>query len=258
MLPPVPASDVARHARAALDKGGTVRLGLISHPGSGDCASPVHIERKVLRVKRSNLELDHIGPERLTTIEYTARCRRCGPCLKQRARQWAYRARQELRLAERSWFGTLTLSPDSHFRAMIQAERRLRAGGERFEDVSLDAQFQLRNQQNQREITLWIKRVRKVSGSMIRLLIIAEAHKSGLPHYHVLVHQCGDGPPVLWKHLAGQWKLGYTKFNIVPEGDERAAFYLTKYLTKSALAKVRASVRYGNGLNHSVTVQTGA
>lgn len=255
---PVSANDLVRHARSALDNGGRITPTLIANPGAGDCSSPIHIERKVLRVRSSKLDGDFIGPERVATIEYEARCRRCDACLKQRARQWAFRARQELRLADRSWFGTLTLSPDQHFRAMIQAESRLRAGGERFEDVNPDAQFQLRNQQIQREITLWVKRVRKVSGAKLRLLCVAEAHKTGLPHYHVIVHQCGDGPPILWKHLSGQWKLGHSKFNLVPEGDEGAAFYVTKYLTKSSLAKVRASVRYGNGLTHSYTFQTGA
>jgi len=50
--------------------------------------------------------------------------------------------------------------------------------------------------------------------------------------------------------LRRQWTLGFSKFNLVDEKDPRAAHYVCKYLSKTAEARVRASLQYGR-LVHS-------
>lgn len=103
----------------------------------------------------------------------------------------------------------------------------------------------------------------------------------GRPHYHILIHETElgslvDGNPLdilsgldrsgEWEaryyKLGGQskrgcfvtdeaflrrnWTLGFTKFQLAET--ERAASYLCKYLSKSMMARVRASYRYGDAI----------
>lgn len=128
--------------------------------------------------------------------------------------------------------------------ASLRAEARLAKRGVRWAELSPAEQFQARHQEISRDLTTWLKRVRKQSGARLRYLLVAEAHKSGLPHYHALIHERRFSVPVTERVLRHQWNLGFSKFQLV-EGSE-AAWYVAKYLAKDARARVRASVRYGN------------
>jgi hypothetical protein len=180
-------------------------------------------------------------------IELDTRCRKCPPCLRLRAAYWRLRAQSELSSTKgRTWFGTLTLSPESHFQMLCRASLRLAERGETFEGLEAGRQFAERHREISRELTLWVKRVRKESGVPLRYCLVAEAHKSGLPHYHILVHEGSPDRPLRASTLRSQWKLGFTKFNLVAEdGEAKSAAYVTKYLAKSAIARVRASQGYG-------------
>ena len=47
-----------------------------------------------------------------------------------------------------------------------------------------------------RSVTLWLKRLRRSrSAGSVRYLLVAEAHKSGQPHFHVLLHEYGQPIP---------------------------------------------------------------
>lgn len=172
------------------------------------------------------------------------RCHKCEPCLKARYWIWRLRAATELIEAQRSWFGTLTLSPDNHFRMRCRANlASLARSRTEFEDGTDDEQFIARHNEISKEITLWLKRLRKQTGASLRYLLVAEAHKSGLPHYHMLLHQAPNSPPVLKRHLS-TWPLGFSNWKLT-EGAKGASGYITKYLLKDARARLRASVRYG-------------
>lgn len=93
------------------------------------------------------------------------------------------------------------------------------------------------------EITKYLKRVRKKSGAPLRYILVAEAHKSGLPHYHMLIHECDPSRQVRHKDLTAAWSWGFTRFKLVETSN--TAWYVCKYLSKAQLARVRASVRYG-------------
>ena len=54
--------------------------------------------------------------------------------------------------------------------------------------------------------------------------------------------------------LEDAWKLGFTSFKLVEPASSTAS-YVTKYLTKSALARVRASVHYGTGLDRPTILE---
>ena len=151
----------------------------------------------------------------------------------------------EVVMAERTWFGTLTLRPDRQQFALDSARMKCARQGIDFDGLSDDERFRLRHNFVSQELTRWMKRVRKNSGAPLRYCLVAEAHKSGAPHYHVLIHECDPALPVRKEVLKSAWTWGFTKFVLVK--DQRAALYVTKYLSKDARARVRASLQYGVG-----------
>ena len=220
----------------------------------GDCSDPV-----ILFIEGRNGDAAHgrdLGAksrmgfgDKLHTTEYWVRCRRCDACRKAHSRWWHYRARTEIEQSNRSWFGTLTLRPEAHG---IMARRAMKAAKltvEQFAGLSPDEQFAMRHKQIVRELQLWIKRVRaaaayeqKAKSIPLRYCLVAERHKSGLPHYHILIHERGERVP--HRILRDQWRHGFVNFKVVKE-PSRAAHYVAKYLSKCATARVQASQAYG-------------
>lgn len=253
--------DVRREALLALEKGAAPhpdRPTTLEWDVSGNCTDPRYVERwgrplvgaprkvKVTTMEEFNevLHLDRLDASPIA-IDMTVRCRQCPACLKARARLWAARAKSELAVSPRTWFGTFTLAPWAHSQIAMRARVRLGETGSDFEVLSDEEQFSERNKEIFRELTLYLKRVRKVSGAKLRYCLVAEAHKSGLPHYHILVHEA-SAAHVTKAVLKDQWKLGFTKWNLVPDTEQgKAAWYVCKYLAKDARARVRASLGYG-------------
>lgn len=178
------------------------------------------------------------------SVVMEVKCRRCAPCLKRRSGMWSLRAQAELQIAPRTWFGTLTVAPEHQYRALLAARDACSRRGVDYNSLPSPEQFVARHNQLSPELTKWLKRVRKESGAKLRYILVAEAHKSGDPHYHILVHETGWSHPVRERTLRRQWLLGFSKWNLVD--DPRAARYVCKYLAKAAEARVRASVRYGS------------
>lgn len=251
--------DVRRLAAVALGRGAQiVGPGVIRWNVAGNCLTPRYREvrgRSALATTRNGVTLpgnQHRWPtprmghvtnwkDPPCTLEIFAKCRRCAPCLKVRSLEWTYRAKRELAAAARTWFGTMTLRPGEHWLASARWEKA--KVGRKWAELSPVEQFQAEHEVIAKEITRWLKRVRKESGARLRYLCVAEAHKSGLPHYHILVHEVSPLETVGERTLRHQWKLGHSKFKLV-EGNGVAG-YVAKYLTKAAEARVRASVRYG-------------
>lgn len=251
--------DVRRLAAAALGKGAQiVAPGVIRWDVSAGCLTPRYVEivgRAALATTRDGVtirgdlmvnplpRMGHVASfaDPRLTLEMHTKCRRCKPCLRARSLEWTYRAKRELQAAARTWFGTMTLRPGEHWLASARWETA--KAGRKWAELSPDEQFQAEHEVICREITRWLKRVRKESGARLRYLLVAEPHKSGLPHYHILVHEVSPLETVGERTLRHQWKLGHSKFKLV-EGPAVAG-YVAKYLTKSATARVRASIRYG-------------
>lgn len=174
-------------------------------------------------------------------VDMDVPCRRCGPCLRARAHQWRERMESEINCASRTWFGTLTLAPENHYLAQCYAERSV---GQEWASLSEDDQFRERVRAVNPWLTNYVKRLRESAGSGLRICFVAEAHKSGLPHWHGLIHE-PHGVHARHATLADQWPHGFTKWKLVKDGPQ-AARYVAKYLAKSSLARVRASLGYGN------------
>jgi len=250
--------DIIPLARTALDKGGSVvRPGAVEWKVAGRCENPVRVERWASKASKSGL-LDLLQRNRETYlgVDMDVPCRRCPSCLRARARTWAHRAMFEIQRSARTWFGTLTLSPDQHWIIQCKASSELAGRGVAFDQLSASEQFTERHRVIGRELTLWAKRIRKNSSAPLRLFLVAEAHKSGLPHYHLLVHETDPDHQVSYRCLREAWRLGFSKFNLVgtDETSSKVAWYVCKYLTKSNLARVRASENYGSESTTSVIV----
>lgn len=235
--------DVARRLFALAITNGASRLSSSHNQWdlAEDCAAPVY------RDLVGRPYVDNPAGTFLRT-ELTVRCRTCEQCLAARRRQWTGRAIRECSAAYRTWTGNMTLRPEAHYQMLAQACKRLRIHGRDFDVLTPSEQFAQRHMEISREITRYVKRVRKASG-LLRLLLVAESHKSGLPHYHMLWHE-KDLIGTREKVLADQWKLGFSHWRLI--ADNRQATYICKYLGKELGARVRASQFYGQDvLGHS-------
>lgn len=177
-------------------------------------------------------------------VSFDTRCRKCPECLAHRRRLWTARASDELKAAHRTWFATLTIRPEERFVAsMHAASSAAKAGHGSWTSMSSENQFRYLVEYLGHEISRYLKRVRK-AGSPFRYLLVSEAHKDGFPHFHMLIHEAAL--PLTKRLLEDNWRLGYSQFRLVNSSDPRSAFYVCKYLSKSAQTRVRASKRYGN------------
>lgn len=175
-------------------------------------------------------------------IDMDVRCRKCPSCLKARGALWLDRALRETDFSPRTWFGTLTLSPERHHWVVSTARQIEALQGCDFDAFGHEEQFALRCAVIGREITRFLKRVRKDAEAGLRYLLVAESHKSGLPHMHCLIHEVSELEPIRKCVLQRQWQWGHSAFKLAkPE----AARYVCKYLVKSNVARVRASLHYG-------------
>lgn len=240
--------EVLRAALAA----GAVRKGPISLEWdlAYKCERPVYVPIKSLPNPTGAKEYEFPDAHAIYMDMYVP-CRACGPCLKRRQWIWTSRAENEIKHAPRTWFGTLTLSPEWQYRALCEYDARAneRAG---HKAVGTD-DFAQRHSVISKWITKWLKRVRKRTGSPFRYLLVSELHKSGLPHYHILLHELDRLIPVPKAALEETWPYGFTRFKLVDSSTAgKTGRYVAKYLTKSRAARVRASLGYGHHAGHGL------
>lgn len=227
----------------------------------GDCLAPLDMPLRgvqsialaALRQWEDDDTLDYadgyglLGERRppKTRMSYVrVRCRKCSTCLKAKQRLWAARAQDEVRWSPRSWFGTLTISPDRRFWAQAVAERRVATTrNESFCDLTAQERTQAIARELNPEITRWLKRVRKQSAAKLRYLLVCEPHKDGFPHFHMLLHE--QARPCSKRILESQWTYGFSNWRLIPPDEVKQVGYVCKYIAKSAQTRVRASRHYG-------------
>lgn len=135
-------------------------------------------------------------------------CGQCLPCLIKKRSEWTFRIMQEAKLHADSIFCTLTYD-DDHWPA----------GG------SLCP----------RDITLWLKRVRKcIIPRRIRYYYVGEyGDRTGRPHFHCIIFGLDASyQPILSKLWGKSENLRFTVDNLTIERAQYAAGYVTKKLTK--------------------------
>ncbi len=228
----------------------------------GQCSNPVDIFHQGYRAGNMLKKYPELGlGENPIEVRIFAPCRLCEQCLAMRSRLWRDRAENEYGLAVRTWLVTLTLSPEWHEQLRLRSVQRLSAAGVDYDTLCEGKQFAARCEPISKEITKWLKRIRKRSGAKIRYLVVTERHKSGLPHYHALIHESDPMLPIRYTHYAFRrgdheitsWPYGYASAKLVE--DRQHATYVCKYLSKEAQTRVRASVAYGRSKNQVKNVK---
>lgn len=222
----------------AIQQGSQCDGGLYTWDIYGDCTSPiprVFSGRWPKNLFREKLGFDgsyvdrHVGGQAVELV-INLRCRKCENCLRNKRNRWLARAINEANAAGRNWFATLTLG--SYARREKDPKRVL--------------------QEMQREVTLYFKRIRKNSKRKFRYLCVYELHKDGTPHCHLLIHEL-PGQPIPYRILSQAWRLGFEQHRLLKQDAANSGvFYVCKYLVKSPVNRVRASIHYG--LSHSETI----
>lgn len=140
------------------------------------------------------------------------------------------RAAHEQALAKKTWFITLTYAPRHRESILIRATREgsEQSTGRRL--VSAAGSY----------VSDYFKALRK-RGHEFRYLCIPELHRDGFPHWHGLVHS--KSGELTWSDLTLAWSCGFSVVKLVR--DANALRYVTKYLCKEKLGRVRASLNYG-------------
>lgn len=251
--------SVMRSISSALDHGARQKtIARYELDAAGDCENPVgfgmegrpsaaleHVDGVLVTprtvVLDSGLKSGKPTPATLL-LDGFGRCRRCGNCLDARRREWSVRARQECNLAIRNWFTTFTLTPERQFYYLEVARRHAALSG-----VDLDAEndierFRRHARAIGRELTLALKRLRKVVKTELRYIFVFEAHRSGNPHIHGIIHECDRLGSVRKVDIQDCWHVGFSQAKLC---DAKTAYYITKYLAKDMRTRVRASVGYG-------------
>lgn len=240
-----------------------------------DCENPYKAE---LFGRYSSQHAKRVKP---MSILVEARCRKCARCLERKAMYWRGRAFTEYGKARRTFFGTLTTSPEWDVRLDCHIQVELAKRGVDFARLPEPEKFRERVKYGGAELTTYIKRLRGAARSVRRLdfryLLIAEQHdsdktsdaKRGRPHWHALFHEMSEEGSLCLPHelardkfgnvrtdryknpilgdaafLKREWKAGFSTWILA--GTPQAATYCCKYLTKANAYRIRCSGGYGN------------
>lgn len=226
---------VIKAASKLLLNGRAQKVGhIVEAAGLPYCDSPVPVSVASPR-GTGGLEVQMFGP-----------CRKCEKCLQYRALHWRDRAMNEIAMAHlrgrRTWMVTLTFSPP-HL-AGILAEASV-AGDRSLKGVDRMAYRHVRG---------YLDRVRKAGFPFRYLAVFERGERTGRAHYHLLLHEGREGP-ILKRTLETRWRSHVHARVIDMDGDgaqRKAAAYVSKYATKAAEIRIRASARYGQPLGGSV------
>lgn len=227
-------------ARKAI-AGGAVREGVtaLAWDISNGCLKPGYHSVAGGRSVARHIRLgDPEGDKPTFEVRMITKCRHCPVCLKHRGGEWANRVNQEMILSKmdgcRVWFVTFTFRPAIHLNALgsLQDDPRVWKGLVK---------------SSSRLVTLWIKRIRKVAP--IRYCLVCEPHKSGLPHYHAVLHETEKDNEISERLMRREWSVNgflHAKLvNLEDSGGRDVAWYVSKYLSKEMRSRVRASRFYG-------------
>lgn len=174
-------------------------------------------------------------------LDHYVKCRKCEACLSARRRLWYRRSLVEFERANRTWLCTFTLRPELQMRLQYAADidcrkRRLETLDSLDEATRFSALCYAAGPVHSR----YFRQLRK-DGNKLRYVHVAEAHKSGVPHWHALIHETGE--PIGKRVLQEAWPHGFTNMKLVV--DQRGCGYVSKYLTKQCSQRVRCSIAYG-------------
>lgn len=198
----------------------------------GDCTSPIVVTAHSM--------------EPFSHLRTKVRCRQCQRCRNAKRTYWALAAVHQAEIAPgRTWFGTLTASPEWHEAALLRAYEKARedpaAARPDWDNPECETRFAALRAEFLIEIQKYWKRLR-AAGAEFRYFLAVERHKSGLPHGHFMLHEHGD--PIRKRLIQSKWTAGFSNVSIVAAGSSREAWYVAKYLSKSNQSRQVASSGY--------------
>ncbi|UOF79810.1 replication associated protein [Microviridae sp.] len=169
-------------------------------------------------------------------VTYEVRCRGCPACKQWKSRVWMARAVAECeREGIHTYFGTLTFSP-------AFATAKGISGAFDTEDAEIVAR---------REMTLALKRFRKLHGQFRYFATLERGEKRGRLHWHCLLHTAKPLqefvlPSGEVRAVMPGWIAGFFDLERLVGEPIKAAAYVAKYITEAHGARVRASQGYGD------------
>lgn len=229
---------------------------------SGSCTAPTKISSK-------SQEVFHNGklkalPRYVTLV---VRCRKCTACRLTRSWAWSDRAAMEAAKGGRVWWCTFTLKPEFAYHAELQAIAQAKREKQDFWKLDARKQFALRTKYCRTHLTKVFMRMRKglksgyfnsnildletgkaqaevIPPLKFRTLVVAEPHKTGIPHFHALIFEGQQEIKALWmRHYAQD--MGRNSFELC-KSPIKASRYVTGYLSKSPISIISASLGFGN------------
>jgi hypothetical protein len=223
---------------------------------AAQCLRPVHVEQAGFGHHFGDDEMGfqtREGWEQGRRLNMMVPCRQCSECLHMRKCWWGKRAIQEWEEAKaisaRTWFGTMTVSPENRYRLIAATRLRLEAHGQTLEELPPVERFREMSRDFGPLATKFFWRARrglvgrKIPPMKMRYFLTMEPHKDWVPHFHCLIHEATPLHPIRKAHLEHFWPHGHAVWRLIH--DESAAFYAAKYLGKYSVARVRASEYYG-------------
>lgn len=246
-----PAADVKASTIAALQAG----KGQLHAPTyatadySGWCEGAVILDQEGYGHFRLRADGRYVWePKR--TLSMKVRCRKCEGCRKERRMMWTARAAREWRQSTRTWFVTLTLRPEEHYKLQTRVRLDVRAEGGDLDTMQPRDRLERLLKAYRHEMDLYLMRLRKGLAERgwdtirFRYLWVPEPHKSGAIHFHMLLHEVSEDMAIPKTRIEEAWGRGFTKVKLVKS--EEAARYVTKYLGKHHFeGRIRASQKYG-------------
>lgn len=159
------------------------------------------------------------------------RCRRCDRCRLMVQYSWLARSAHEQARAKGVWFVTLTFGP--------VRRREIFASASAMSENGASSTNRLVRSSG-RHVAKFFKLLRK-AGFKFRYIFVAELHRDGFPHWHgVLFDQVGN---LHWESIDKAWSSGFLVAKVVR--DANAIRYVTKYIAKAPVGRVRASLNFG-------------
>lgn len=244
-------SEVRRLAAKALENGATlVSPTRVEWDLGAYCEDPKSrdvIGRGYLKGVYQAQAVPQVNPGTLIVSLAGLPCRQCVRCLQVRAAHWRDRAMIEMSRVSRTWLCTFTLKPELQHRLFMEELVAKTSRGWLDSDFEGDEEFRLRANGGLKLLTKFWKSVRKPYAGEdpvgLRYVAVAEAHQSGLPHFHALVHD--EGSNLTYRRLQSRWvRNGFFSAKLA-DGTIKSARYVTKYIAKDNLCRVRASIGYG-------------
>ena len=184
-------------------------------------------------VSRSTTKHTH----RVAGYTMQAPCRKCAKCLLYKSLHWRDRAQVELLKHSRSWHVVLTFAEGHKLALLGQQTLEPGAKEKRLEKAAY------------RHVQKYFKRLRKKGHKFRYLAVFERGGKSEREHFHVLLHETGD--PISKRVIQRTWSSPIVYAKLVNHGQLHiedalsAASYVSKYATKDAFTRFRASSQYG-------------